>query len=131
MSIRTPAIPGTASTLVVEPGNGSRYFIVYGEDFVALPDYGVAATMTPHPVEHGYIATKLQLTDADARAVFKALNPDRFTETGTCRHCGREILNDPSDGWVDPEAGTDMDGDGIWRETCDSHDTFEARHEPT
>jgi hypothetical protein len=77
MSTPTPPIPGTASTLVVEPGNGSRYFIVYGSDFVALPDFGVCATMTPHPVEHTYIATKLRLNDLDARIVFAALNPDR------------------------------------------------------
>lgn len=66
-----------AQTLVVEPGNGSRYFIVYGTDFVALPDFGVAATMTPHPVEYTYLRDKLRLTDKDARAVFAALNPDR------------------------------------------------------
>lgn len=47
-------------------------------------------------------------------------------ESRTCVHCGRSIrLED--DVWIDPEA----DGDDIvWRETCDSHDTFEANHEP-
>jgi hypothetical protein len=55
-----------------------------------------------------------------------------IVETDTCRHCGRSIVNDPIDGWVDPEAGTDVEnGDGMWRETCDAHDTFEARHEPS
>ncbi len=44
-----------------------------------------------------------------------------------CRHCGRRIVLDPVDGWVDPEATGD---DRTWRETCDAHDTFEARHEP-
>jgi hypothetical protein len=29
--------------------------------------------------------------------------------------------------WVDPEATGD---DSIWREVCDSHDTFTAEHEP-
>lgn len=43
-----------------------------------------------------------------------------------CKHCGREIVN--VDGaWVDPEATGD---DSMWRETCDSHDTFIADHEP-
>lgn len=126
----TPPIPGTATTLVVEPGNGTRYFIVYGEEFVALPDFGKAATMTPHPAEWGYIASKLDLKDTDAREVFKALNPDR-TATGTCRHCGRDIVLDSVEGWIDPEAGyDDEDGDGIWRTTCDAHDTFIADHEP-
>ena len=45
----------------------------------------------------------------------------------TCIHCGREIVFDPTDGWVDPEATGD---DSVWRETCDEHDTFEARNEP-
>ena len=45
----------------------------------------------------------------------------------TCRHCERRIVLDPEDGWVDPEADGD---DRIWRETCDSHDTFTAEHEP-
>ena len=68
---------GTARTVTVEPGNGNRYFIVYGDDFVALPDFGVAATMTPHPVEFSYIATKLRLGEQDAKAVWNALNPTR------------------------------------------------------
>lgn len=44
-----------------------------------------------------------------------------------CRHCKRSIIWTNEDGWVDPEAGGD---DIVWRETCDEHDTFEARHEP-
>lgn len=59
---------------------------------------------------------------------------DAFDETlpdATCIHCGRRIVNDPKDGWVDLEAGRDVeDGDGIWRKTCDRHDTFTAEHEP-
>lgn len=45
----------------------------------------------------------------------------------TCKHCGRRIVQDDEDGWIDPEATGD---DSIWRETCDSHDTFSAEHEP-
>lgn len=46
--------------------------------------------------------------------------------TDTCVHCGRAIVW--SFGvWIDPEATGD---DKIWRETCDSHDTFTAEHEP-
>lgn len=44
----------------------------------------------------------------------------------TCAHCSRWIIL-VDDTWVDPEATGD---DSIWRETCDSHDTFQAEHEP-
>lgn len=51
-----------------------------------------------------------------------------MTEQATeCRYCGRRIVWDPRSGWVDPEATGD---DGVWRETCDAHDTFTAEHEP-
>lgn len=44
----------------------------------------------------------------------------------TCQHCERTII--PEDGgWIDPEATGD---DSVWRECCDSHDTFIADHEP-
>jgi hypothetical protein len=47
-------------------------------------------------------------------------------EHSTCRHCGQGIVL--SEGvWMDPEATGD---DSIWRETCGSHDTFTAEHEP-
>lgn len=44
----------------------------------------------------------------------------------TCRHCGRRIVSGDG-GWIDPEAAGD---DNVWRETCDSNDTFTAEHEP-
>lgn len=47
-----------------------------------------------------------------------------------CRHCGRTIIKVEEDGvyaWIDPLA---MGDDSVWRETCDSHDTFTAEHEP-
>lgn len=51
--------------------------------------------------------------------------------TRTCRYCGRTIVYDETEGWIDPEAGyDDEDGDGIWRTTCDQHHTFVAEHEP-
>lgn len=54
--------------------------------------------------------------------------PARIIE---CRHCDRPIVFDENEGWIDPEAGyDDEDGDGRWRTTCDSHDTFVAEHEP-
>ena len=63
-----------ATTIEWQPGNGSRYFIVYGRDFVALPDFGVAATCTPFPAEYTYLQTKLNLRNAeDAKQVFAAL----------------------------------------------------------
>lgn len=49
------------------------------------------------------------------------------TVSGTCRHCGRDIIHNDNDGWVDPAATGD---DRVWRETCDAHDTFTAGHEP-
>jgi hypothetical protein len=49
----------------------------------------------------------------------------------TCRHCHRTIVQDADGRWIDPEAGyDDENGDGIWRETCDAHDTFTAEHVP-
>lgn len=48
-----------------------------------------------------------------------------------CKHCGRTIYPTSEGVWIDPEAGyDDEDGDGIWRTTCDKHDTFAAEHEP-
>lgn len=43
-----------------------------------------------------------------------------------CVHCGRSIV-EVNGSWVDPEATGD---DRVWRETCDSNDTFTAEHEP-
>lgn len=43
-----------------------------------------------------------------------------------CRHCGRRIIF-VAGSWIDPEATGD---DSVWSETCDSHDTFTAEHEP-
>jgi len=45
----------------------------------------------------------------------------------TCKHCGRTIVLGDDGVWIDPEATGD---DSVWRETCDSHDTFQAEHEP-
>jgi hypothetical protein len=44
----------------------------------------------------------------------------------TCKHCGRSITRE-NGAWVDTNATGD---DAVWRETCDSHDTFTAKHEP-
>lgn len=70
-------------------------------------------------------------TEAEVRALIAEFNnPDPLV--GTCRHCGRRIVKDPEEGWIDPEAGYDDEfGDGMWRTSCDEHDTFEADHEPT
>jgi len=70
-----PSTP-LAQSLTVD-ARGTRYNIVYGTDFVALPDFGVAARMDPHPTEFSYIATKLRLSETDAKAVWNALNPTR------------------------------------------------------
>lgn len=43
-----------------------------------------------------------------------------------CQHCHRDIVN--RDGqWIDPQATGD---DSLWREVCDSHDSFTAEHSP-
>jgi hypothetical protein len=59
----------------------------------------------------------------------------REVKVATCRHCDRRIEFSHDEGWVDPEAGFTRDdveqGDGVWRLTCDAHDTFVAEHEPT
>jgi hypothetical protein len=54
-----------------------------------------------------------------------------MAETSVCKHCGRRIVIEAGT-WIDPEApATPEDGDDyIWRETCDSNDTFTAEHEP-
>ncbi|HZY06280.1 MAG TPA: hypothetical protein VFE69_00985 [Ilumatobacteraceae bacterium] len=50
--------------------------------------------------------------------------------TALCRYCHRNIVL-MGGLWIDPEAGWDDEfGDGMWRETCDAHDTFRAEHEP-
>jgi hypothetical protein len=46
--------------------------------------------------------------------------------TAICKHCGRSISY-VNGAWVDTEATGD---DAVWRETCDSHDTRTAEHEP-
>lgn len=51
---------------------------------------------------------------------------DNPEEGATCQHCGRAIVN-RGGRWIDPNATGD---DGVWRETCDAHDTFTAEHEP-
>jgi hypothetical protein len=42
-----------------------------------------------------------------------------------CIHYGRTIVEE-NDAWIDPHATGD---DSMWRETCDSRDTFTAEHE--
>lgn len=47
------------------------------------------------------------------------------TGSGVCKHCGRAVVWS-GEIWIDPGATGD---DAVWRETCDSHDTFIAEHE--
>lgn len=64
-------------TRTVEPGNGTRYRMVWGEiagePFVALPDMHSAATMSLHPAEEGYVMAKLGINRPDALAVLAVL----------------------------------------------------------
>jgi hypothetical protein len=57
---------------------------------------------------------------------------DSIAPSATCKHCHRRIVNNPDEGWVDPDAGFDVEnGDGIWRATCeDNHEDRIAAHEP-
>jgi hypothetical protein len=69
------------------------------------------------------------LNKADpARPFVNALpgEPDPSVQS-TCRHCHRTIVYKGGGRWVDPEARGD---DIIWRETCESNETFTAEHEP-
>lgn len=71
-----------------------------------------------------YDAARIAGMDDDMAVLYAEAVAAREAET--CRHCGRTIV--PYDGgWIDPEASGD---DEVWRETCDSHDTFTAEHEP-
>lgn len=45
----------------------------------------------------------------------------------TCRFCGRDIVDNPEDGWVDPEATGD---DVMWRQSCDAAKALPFYHEP-
>jgi len=64
---------------IVEPGNMTRYWIIVGrsEDnvpFVALPDFGKAATMEYRYEPHwSYVSEKLKLAHGDAVPVAKIL----------------------------------------------------------
>lgn len=64
-------------TAVHEPGNGTRYMIIWGAvdgvPFIALPDFGRAAVAAHRPVEHTYLASKLSISEPDALAVFEFL----------------------------------------------------------
>lgn len=61
-----------------------------------------------------------------SRQVQEYYDNQRREATAECKHCGRTITK-INDAWVDEEATGD---DSVWRETCDSHDTFTAEHEP-
>jgi hypothetical protein len=55
-----------------------------------------------------------------------SLRAELSADAATCKHCGR-IITRENGAWVDLNATGD---DVVWRETCDSHDTFTAEHEP-
>jgi hypothetical protein len=62
--------------------------------------------------------------------VCECIRPPEPEAVSTCIHCDRRIVL-VGGVWIDPEAGyDDENGDGVWRETCDAHDTFTAEHEP-
>lgn len=52
-----------------------------------------------------------------------------MTARSVCVWCSREIVRESDGlyGWVDPEATGD---DSVWREVCDSHESFTAEHKP-
>ena len=75
---RPPVLVYDTATAVTYNARSTSYRVIYGHDWVALPDFGVAARMDPHPVEWSYIAEKLRgLSETDAKAVWNALNSMR------------------------------------------------------
>jgi hypothetical protein len=71
-----------------------------------------------------WVGSDPSLTAEQKAAILQARDlPD---ETATCQHCDRRIVK-MGGRWVDPEATGD---DAVWRETCDTHNTFTAEHEP-
>lgn len=96
--------------------------------------------------EGDWQANVQKVLSADTSPEFKRAALAAYTESGDseyvspapnteCKHCERRIV-DAGGIWVDPEAPLDLDedgnltDDGIWRETCDRHDTLTAEHEP-
>lgn len=78
MSTQPPTLTTEGFALsVTYDARSTRYRIIFGADFVALPDFGVAARMDPHPVEFSYVMSKLRLSETDAKAVWNALNPNQ------------------------------------------------------
>lgn len=55
------------------------------------------------------------------------LNARQFSTP--CIGCGRQLNNEPGEGWVDREASLNSD-DAMWRETCEASETFSAEHSP-
>ena len=105
-----------------------EYLIIVNDDYpYGAPDKPWTAmiyrgtTLSDDPLAVGEGRT-------EEAAIHDALAGSPFDrEAAECLHCDRAIVYDEQDGWIDPEAtGDDM----TWRETCDQHDTFEARHEP-
>lgn len=73
--------------------------------------YDVTNVVREALTEHAFTAAEVRYAD----------------DSATCRYCERRIINEGGR-WIDPEATGD---DSVWRESCDSHDTFTAEHEPT
>lgn len=58
----------------------------------------------------------------------KTREGDTYAQKAVCRYCQREIVDNPDEGWVCPEAEGD---DLIWRTSCeDNHVTLAGEHEP-
>jgi len=92
----------------------------------------VASIMQQHHVQTGAtLGWDYEMLDGCVKNVSEEEDSLAQATATTCKHCGREIVHNPTDGWVCPEAGFDSDGDGIWRETCEENRTdFSAPHEP-
>lgn len=83
------------------------------------------------PAELRRIADILESNDDqpgfDFASAVAAMEAEDMDATATCKHCERTIVQE-NGAWIDPEATGD---DEMWRESCESHDTFPAEHEPT
>ena len=112
----TPTLQANAAFIVTAVNNFDDMVVVLRHiDALALMARNGANFADPHTMT-------LENVAEDARAIL-----DRIGETATCTHCEREITKSHDGPWVDPLATGD---DSVWRETCDSHDTFIADHEP-
>ena len=106
-----------------ESRNGREAAVIRQSDAVTVAAFHTGVSMPVEDVYLNYPAVWPELYGVD-RETLAAKGWDLTVPT--CRHCDRAITRHGGQ-WIDPAATGD---EAVWRETCDSHDTFEANHEP-